>query len=286
MLGRAIMANAESQRGFVLVPAVWLAGVIAIALSMFLTEIRLDTRLTANLVENTRAELRADGMARQIAYEIAAGPGVALSMAETPHKCRLDTEFSAIFKVQDQSGLVDLNAASPITLRELARVLKVDLASAHDFADRILDFRDRDDSPQPKGAETAEYRAANSDHLPKNRPFEHASELDQVLGMNERLRKLLYDKVTVYSGQDGIDPRVAPAQLKSSDESKFPKIVSQQQSFAIDVLVFKREDTGFHRRAIIRVLRRPEKPFAILEWETGNADAAAQLRRGPHKNCS
>jgi type II secretory pathway component PulK len=225
-------------------------------------------------------------MARQLALEIAAGPGVALSIAEAPHECRLDAEFSAIFKVQDQSGLVDLNAASAITLRELVRVLNVDLAPAHVFADRILDFRDKDDSPQPKGAELPEYRDAKSDQHPKNRPFEHISELDQVLGMNENLRKLLYDKVTVYSGQDGIDPRVAPVELKSSDESKFPVNVSQQQSFAIDVLVFRREGAGFHRRAIIRVLRRPERPFAILEWETGDADATAQLRQAPHKYCS
>jgi general secretion pathway protein K len=274
----------ECQKGFVLIPAVWLAGLIGIALSVFLTEIGLETRTTANLIENTKAELLADGMARLIAYEIAAGPGIVLATAEAPHKCRLDSEFSAIFKVQDQSGLVDLNSASAITLSELARVLKVDADSAESFADRVVDFRDRDHSPQPHGAETAEYQAAGWN--PKNGPFEHVSELDQVLGMSERLRRLLHDKVTVHSGQDGIDARVAPAQLKSSGGGKFPMIVSQQHSFSIDVLVFKREGTGFHRRAMIRVLRRPEKPFTIVEWETGNADAAAKLRQAPYKSCS
>ena len=54
-----------SEKGFVLVPAVWLAGLIGIALSVFLTDIRVDTRVTANLVENTKAEFLADGVDRR-----------------------------------------------------------------------------------------------------------------------------------------------------------------------------------------------------------------------------
>lgn len=280
-----LFISKPGEEGFVLVPAVWLAGLIGIALSVFLTEIRIDTKAAANLVDNARAEFLADGLVRLVAFGLAMDDGKEWADVGGLCKCQLNAEYSALWKVQDQSGLVDLNAASGLTLRELGRRLGLTASSAQSIADKILDFRDLDDSSQPNGAEIDDYRAAGLKQGPKNRPFDHVSELDQLLGMSEELFKLLVGSVTIYSGQDGIDPAVAADQLQQSSESKFPLVMSQRQSFAIDALVSKKDGTGFFRRAIIRVLRRPDKPFAIVEWEIGNADDAAKLLEASPQEC-
>src|SRR5688500_11902166 len=62
------------QNGFVLVPAIWLSGLIAAALSAFLVIGKIDTRAAANLVHNLQAEVLADGIVRLVAFELWANP--------------------------------------------------------------------------------------------------------------------------------------------------------------------------------------------------------------------
>jgi general secretion pathway protein K len=275
--------HSSSERGFVLVPAVWLAGLIGIALSAFLMEIRTDTRAAANLISNAKAEFLADGLVRVIAFDLAAR-GMSPTSGQVA-KCRLNREFFALLRVQDQAGLVDLNAASGATLQELGRILGLDPSSVRNVADRIMDFRDQDDSPQPNGAEAKDYRAAGLSYLPKNKPFEDVYELRQVMGLSNAEFELLRSFVTVQSVQDGIDPTVAPGKLKLSEGSKIPIVTSQQQSFAVDVLVLENAGAGFYRHALIRVLRRPDRPFAILEWDIGRSEDASMLRDAVGGEC-
>jgi len=274
----------RNEKGFVLVPAVWLAGLIGIALSAFLVEVRVDTKAAANLIAHAKAQYLADGLVRRVAFELAANE-MPSSNPDDVWRCKLDGDFSAMLNIQDQAGLIDLNAASGITLRELADLLHLDASSAQSLADRIIDFRDKGDAQQPHGAEASDYAAAGLSHSPKNRPFEHIAELNQVLGLTDSAFKLLKNSVTVYSGQDGIDPTVAPRRLKTGKGSRMPVVMSQRQSFAIDALVSGKSGSGFYRHAIVRVLRRTDKPFAILEWETGSSDDAARLREAAQGEC-
>jgi type II secretory pathway component PulK len=62
------------QNGFVLLPAIWLSGLIAAALSVFLVNSKVDTRAAGNIVQNSQAEFLADGAVRLVAFELWAKP--------------------------------------------------------------------------------------------------------------------------------------------------------------------------------------------------------------------
>jgi general secretion pathway protein K len=271
-----------NRAGFVLVAAIWLAGILAIALSAFLVHVKVEVRATANSVNNARAEALADGLARIVAYELSAMRAPRISLSGTATRCSVDGH-DAIIRIQDQGGLIDLNASSSITLQVLGGILGLSDEAARALADRIADFRDSDDDPRPDGAEKDDYRRAGLSLPPKNAPFQHVSELDQVFGVNEELRERLKPLVTVRSEQDGVDYSAAPAALNGKHQ--LPSAHSQRQSFAIDVLVKGAGGTIFHRRAGILVLGRVERPFAIVEWVRGSAMDAAALQSSAATKC-
>lgn len=110
------------------------------------------------------------------------------------------------------SGLIDLNSAPEPLLADLIAVAgDVDRGRASRLAQRIIDWRDSDDQPQPDGAEDAAYAAAGSPFRTRGGPFEAPEDLLQVLDMDfdlyERLRRL----VTVHARGGGqVDPSAAP----------------------------------------------------------------------------
>jgi general secretion pathway protein K len=269
--------------GFVLVPAVWLSGQIAVALSAFLVAVKIDVRAAANLVENAKSEFLADGVVRLVGYVISTSGEIERFGDGRAMLCNIDSEHTVILSVQDQAGLVDLNAASPNTLRALGGALGFDPKEAQALADRIADFRDSDDDVLPAGAEEREYREAGSRLPPKNASFQEISELDQVLGLNDELRKRLARFVTIHSEQDGIDPSLAPSELK--DAAGMTLSSSQRSAFAIEALVSARGGGRFHRHAIIKVLRRTERPFVIVDWGRGSAEAADALQSAITNKC-
>jgi general secretion pathway protein K len=273
----------KSEDGFVLVPAVWLSGLIAVALSAFLVAIKIDVRAAANLVENAKAEFLADGMVRVAAYVISTSGEIDSFGDGHAMRCSADGAHTVTLSVQDQAGLVDLNAASLNTVRALGEALGLDPEAARALADRIADFRDSDDDVLPAGAEEREYHEAGASLPPKNAPFQDIGELDQVLGMSDELRKRLAKFVTIHSEQDGVDPTVAPPELTSA--SGMTHGSSQRTAFAIEALISARGGGRFHRHAIIKVLRRTERPFAIVDWSRGSAAAASALQSAIPTEC-
>jgi hypothetical protein len=92
-----LFISKPGEEGFVLVPAVWLAGLIGIALSVFLTEIRIDMKAAANLIDNARAEFLADGLVRLVAFGLAMDDGREGADAGGLRKCQLNAEYSALW---------------------------------------------------------------------------------------------------------------------------------------------------------------------------------------------
>ena len=59
----------------------------------------------------------------------------------------------------------------------------LDDAAASAIVDAIVDWRDGDDLRRPSGAESGDYRAANSNYTPANANFETVGEMSRVLGV-------------------------------------------------------------------------------------------------------
>jgi general secretion pathway protein K len=104
-------------------------------------------------------------------------------------------------RLRDESGKVDLNAATPTLLEALMVAVGGDKARAPRLAAAIQDFRDSDDLLSAGGgAEDPDYAADGRPYGAKDRAFENITELQQVLGMDHDLYVKLAPHVTVNTG--------------------------------------------------------------------------------------
>jgi general secretion pathway protein K len=274
----------ENEEGFVLLPALWLSGLLAVALSAFLVHVKIHVKTAANLIENAKSELVADGIVQFVAYELASGRDRKQLAGGIVSRCQVDDEYVAFIRVQDQGGLVDLNATSPATLRSLLTLLGLAPEKAEGLAEKIADFRDVDDAVRPSGAEAEDYRAAGLP-LPKNAPFLDKAELDQVLGMSDDVRRQMAPLITIHSQQAGIDPITSPKVLREAQSGGLPMGHSQQQVFGIEAVVKSTSGSVFNRHAVVRIVQQARKLFVIKEWSRGGTEEAANMLSQPAGPC-
>lgn len=128
-----------------------------------------------------------------------------------PYRFSLEEEAVEV-RIVDETGKVDLNAATPDLLIGLMRALGTDELRAQAIAGAIIDFRDSDDLLNAVGgAEDREYAAAGLPYGAKDAGIVTIEELQQVLGMDADLYRRMRPYLTVHSGQVRPDPTYAPA---------------------------------------------------------------------------
>jgi general secretion pathway protein K len=96
--------------------------------------------------------------------------------------------------LRDASAALNVNRATEDELRRLLGGLRVDHGRADEIAQSVMDWRDPDDLPRPRGAEMDYYLRRESPVLPRNGPFESLAELIHVRGMTPEI----LDRVTPY----------------------------------------------------------------------------------------
>ncbi len=116
-------------------------------------------------------------------------------------------------QIHDEGARMDINAMQEPTLRAFFASVFGDDALAARLTDTVLDWRDPDSLRRMQGAEIEDYRAAGRMPGPQNRPFLMPEELAGVLGMTPDIFLRLESLITVWSGQDGIDPTKASAEM-------------------------------------------------------------------------
>jgi len=209
------------QTGMAMVVVLWMVALLTIMAGSF----SLSTQRNTGLVRN--AQDRAQGLAL-------ADAGVHYALLKLSHpdplkRLRSDgTPYEVVLpggKVRlaifDESGKIDLNAASEQTLRTLLGRLTGNETLAGALTDKILDWRDNDDLKRLNGAESEDYQAERKAYVPQNKNFQALEELQMVLGLTPALYKKLEPVLTIYSGQDGINP------LKATGETL-------QKAFGLD----------------------------------------------------
>ncbi len=264
-----------SNDGFVLVVVIWLVGLIAAMATGFAVKVKLDTIAASESRDAAEIESIADGMARFTAWKVAKGD--ALVTDGSTFSCDWNNAAIVSISVQDQSGLVNLNVMPALVYRDLFEGIGVPRLEAENLAGELVDFRDLDHVNSSGGAEPALYPGQN--YGPKNAPFQIIEELDQLPGLNEEWYRKFKPLVTTYSGQAAIDPQSAPAALRTvfGEPPKGPfsgKLAAfvggtEGKTFEIHATARLKNGTAFQRKAMIVVLRQPDRPFATLEWARG-----------------
>jgi general secretion pathway protein K len=248
----------EDANGFVLVSVIWAMVLVAGLSAVFVNVLGMHLRANAGYIKAAQAEAAADGAIRLIGWRLAFAADEAAPRDGTWFRCALFEAVEARISVQDQDGIVDVNAA-PLPL--VAAVFEA-AGAADAFAD-FAAYRARA-APAP-GA----YPAMPGSVL------HAAEELFGILKIEAGEVEKLLPWLTVYSRSDGIDPAVAPPALLAALDVT-PELLrpSRGRFFAITADVGEAGRGRRARRAVIELLRQPERPYAVWEWRTVSAPAA------------
>ena len=201
--------TAGPSRGVALVAVLWALTFLSLAAASFTVTIRSESHVARNLEENARARALADaGIAIGIMAMMDRSPDARWPADGSPHVFRFAGGEVSV-SVRDEAGKIDLNRAPDDLLKGLLVVLGLAPEDAAPLVDAIIDYRDPDGLTRLNGAEDPDYARAGLPYGAKDRRFEAVEELQRVLGMYPALYARMRPFVTVYSGQSGIDPRVA-----------------------------------------------------------------------------
>lgn len=221
--------------GFALVTVLWAIALLAIMAGSFSMTLQRDSRLVRYNQDRATGLALADA---GVHYAL-----MMLSLQDPHQRWRSDgTVYTPTLpggrlriQIFDESGKFDINAAQEPTLRAL---LNKALGDNQDQADRlaaaILDWRDPDDLVHLNGAEETEYQQADKGYVPRNTNFQTLEELQMVLGMKPAIYQRLERVLTIYSGQDGINPNKASLEallmLPGVDESMARSFIEQRRA--------------------------------------------------------
>ncbi|MGH8212541.1 MAG: general secretion pathway protein GspK [Rhodanobacteraceae bacterium] len=199
----------KHARGAALLFALWAVALLAALLAGLALGARSESEAALNLYTQTRARYAADaGVARAIEALRESDP----ARRWVPDGRAYQLEFDGArvqVRIDDVSGQVDLNAATPQVLTNLFLAAGADNAQAQALSDAVQDWRDSDDLPHAHGAEADTYKQAGLKWQPRNGPFRSSDELARVYGMTNALYRNLAEAITVYSGRNFPDPQYA-----------------------------------------------------------------------------
>jgi general secretion pathway protein K len=193
------------RRGFVLLAALWLLAALSAALLVMSVDGRGRRSATYAAVSHEReraalmgglievmAELQGAVTAAEARLDPASDPWVA-----APGERSVDGVVPYRVVLRDPHTALHLNQAGEAQLVRLLVALDVEARRASQVANAILDWSDPDDHPRPGGAERKEYLDAGRIRGPGNRPFHTVEELQEVLGIDPSLYRLIAPHLTV-----------------------------------------------------------------------------------------
>jgi general secretion pathway protein K len=195
------------RRGFALIAALWLmVALTAAGLGFGLLE-RARHLAAANTVEEARARALAEaGLAdtRSRLFRLADVDddgdmdGWAAALVAPGDTVRL-AEGRAVVTLSDPAARLNVNRATEAELRRLFAALRLDYGDADRIAQRIMDWRDADDSRRARGAERDDYVREGMAVAPANGPFTRLAELRDLPGVTPET----YDRIRPFLTLEG-----------------------------------------------------------------------------------
>ena len=204
------MTRSRREAGFALVTALWAAVILALIAASVIGMSRTEARIGHNAVQIAVLEAADQGAIAMVQLRLMAPDAGRLPLDARPLTVACGGH-DVIVTLQDQAGLVDLNAASAEDLGRLFQFAGgFDAATAEALADRVLDWREPGVGRRLNGAKAPDYQAAGLAYGPRERPFASVAELKLVLGMTTALFERVEPALTVTSQLPSADAAVAP----------------------------------------------------------------------------
>jgi general secretion pathway protein K len=209
-IDRYLRTIRNKNKGFALVLVLWILSLLTVMAGSFTLTMRRETSIISGIKDNAVAAAAAE-----------AGISVAEIMLLHPDQNKRWRSDGNLYQIDfggtrvrlrliSESGKFDLNKATLQVLQNLMANAPIDDEKLQaKLVGAILDWRDADDLINLEGAEKDEYRKEGLKYKPRNKPFQTVEELQMVLGVNEEVYNWLEPKVTVWSGQNQINLKLA-----------------------------------------------------------------------------
>ncbi len=293
----------SNQRGIALVIVLWLCVLLTVVGGAFAFSMRNEALAARNAVALAQSRAMADGAVERTAFE--------LMRPRTPESWKpdgvehrwQDGDIAIVVSARDESAKIDLNGApEPLLKGVFVNLAGMNDTEATGIVEAIVDWRDPDELRRPNGAEAPEYRAANSNYAPSNRPFETVGELSRVIGVTPALYARVAGVFTVHSRQPGVNALTAERDTLLSLPGATTEMVDEYiqrrdealaaglpvppfppaQGFAagagavwrIRAQATSADGVTFAREAVVRATADPRRPFFALLWCEGERLAA------------
>lgn len=294
-------AHMLTQRGVALVLVLWALALLTVIAGSFSYSMRTEAVVAQNLIASAQARAMADGAVHRGIYELMK-PETDAAKWKADGKIRAWEAGEAKISVvmTDESGKIDLNTASDALLKGLFQSAGLSEEESAALLDAILDWRDADELPRPNGAELADYAAAGSKYAPANASFGTLEELQQVKGVSPALYRRIRSSLTIFSGQQGINPALASRMvllaIPGVEAAQADAYIAQRQEYIESGQVpppfpfasgfastgpstafFLRAEVKlggggfFVREAVVGLTQDKKRPFRIFSWKEGDA---------------
>jgi general secretion pathway protein K len=252
------------QSGFALVAVIWTLGLITLLGMAVIAGARYRTKTSSNYASVTAAEMAAESAVNlAISAALTATPDQAIDF---PLRCRMPGGERATITIEEETGKVDLNTASPAALTRLFTALAGDQSTGTRLAAQIVEFR----KPKAQGAPAAAPAAAR---------FTTIMELDQIDGIPPRLFRAALRHVTVRSGKPEPDMEAASPAMRRLLNVE-PKLNAARRgmpaggSRTIRADINSPDGARFIREALVSLEGGNGRPYVIREWRRGDIDSS------------
>ncbi len=221
----------SGERGVILLLVIWLLALISVIVLSISQEWRTEVTLTRNAYAARQASFLAEGgvyyavgklVEAQLAERLRRAPdfvseaGADLWQGDGASRELRLPGGSVSVRVTDESGKINLNRASEEILLSLFTTLGYEEQAAQSAVDAIMDWRDRDSSSRPRGAESDYYLSLDPPYPAKNGPLDTVEELFWIRGLNTSGFYRLREYLTVQRTGRGININAAPPEVLMS----------------------------------------------------------------------
>ena len=192
-----IHPDGRESRGMALVAVLWLLVLLTVLVTVLAKSVRLDSYVSRGTTEQVRGR-----------WAIRAGVEKALALLNedtqasdtlTDLWCENDADCNDIvldgcilsIRIIDEAGKLSINTATKKQLMQLPMMTE-------DVAAAIIDWRDKDEKPEPDGAEGGYYMSLSPGYHIRNEPFRTVRELLMVKDVN---RDLFFGEDSNFNGR-------------------------------------------------------------------------------------
>jgi len=191
------MRGTGPDRGVALLLVLWALALLGTLALGFSWSMRTEALAARNGIDDARAYFQArTGVSRAVALLASLPPDNVLA-AEIAGE---DGDASYDVRVESESGKVDVNLVGEEVLLEILKKGGLPEEEAESVRDAILDWRDEDDVPRPRGAERLEYARMPEPVVPRNGKIRGVAELSHVKGVTGEFQQAFLSRVFTVHG--------------------------------------------------------------------------------------